>query len=136
MTMAIALLARVEGRYSVIFPDVPGCVTGGRTHEEACLAASQALAGHVEVMDRMGAPLPRFRTLEELERDPEWAEDVKDGQSIPVFLDLPGRAQRINITLEERLLARIDAAAKAAGESRSAYLANAAKARLAGLTPL
>ncbi|MDQ0345810.1 type II toxin-antitoxin system HicB family antitoxin [Ancylobacter vacuolatus] len=44
---------------------------------------------------------------------------------------LPARSVRVNITLDERLLSPINAAARAAGEDRSAYLAEAAKERMA-----
>jgi hypothetical protein len=43
----------------------------------------------------------------------------------------PARAARVNITLDETLLARVDRAAETAGETRSGYLADAARRRLA-----
>jgi hypothetical protein len=43
----------------------------------------------------------------------------------------PARAARINITLDESLLGRVDRAAEAVGETRSGYLAGAARRRLA-----
>ena len=39
---------------------------------------------------------------------------------------LSGKAKRVNITLPERVLRMIDEAARAAGESRSGFLAKAA----------
>jgi len=41
-----------------------------------------------------------------------------------------GRAEKINITLPSRLLARIDAYARAHGETRSGFLARAAQAAM------
>jgi predicted RNase H-like HicB family nuclease len=32
--------------YSVFFPDIPGCTSGGDTLREAALNAEEALAGH------------------------------------------------------------------------------------------
>jgi hypothetical protein len=45
----------------------------------------------------------------------------------PALLD--DRAERIDITLPRRVLARLDAAARAAGETRSGYIARLALAR-------
>jgi metal-responsive CopG/Arc/MetJ family transcriptional regulator len=45
----------------------------------------------------------------------------------PALLD--DRAERINITLPRRVLACLDAAARAAGETRSDYIARLALAR-------
>ena len=49
-----------------------------------------------------------------------------------VDIDVPGKVLRLNITLDEALLARIDRAAADAGESRSGWLATAARQRLGG----
>jgi metal-responsive CopG/Arc/MetJ family transcriptional regulator len=42
----------------------------------------------------------------------------------------PSRSIRINVTMDERLVAAIDRAAKREGGSRSGFLANAARQRL------
>jgi len=44
------------------------------------------------------------------------------------FASLSDKAERINITLPARVLQRIDAAAKTAGETRSGYIARRALA--------
>jgi hypothetical protein len=44
--------------------------------------------------------------------------------------ELSGRAVRVNITLNEGLLARFDKAAGAEGETRSGYIAQAVRERL------
>jgi predicted RNase H-like HicB family nuclease len=50
MVTYIALLRKETGSdYGVSFPDFPGCVTAGRTLEEARRLAAEALAFHVEV---------------------------------------------------------------------------------------
>ena len=56
-----------------------------------------------------------------------------NGRPDPMFLtidiaSLSDKAERINITLPSRVLRRIDQAAKAAGESRSGYIARRALA--------
>ena len=40
-----------ETGYSVFFPDLPGCTSGGDTLQEAALNAEEALAGHIAADD-------------------------------------------------------------------------------------
>jgi hypothetical protein len=51
--------------------------------------------------------------------------EVDEAARLLVPVELPGRAVRANVTIEEALLARIDAAAAARGMTRSAFLARA-----------
>ena len=72
----IALVHKDKGTsYGVSFPDVPGCISAGDTFEEAIENASQALAGHLAVMEADGDPVPHARSLEELEQDAEFVDD-------------------------------------------------------------
>ena len=116
--------------YGVVFPDFPGCVTTGETVREAAEMALEALALHVEGMveDRDALPEPS-------EPDaplPDWLADLPDHTvaRLLVPVELPGRAVRVNITLNEGLLARLDKAAGAEGETRSGYIAQAVRERL------
>lgn len=59
--------------------------------------------------------------LEAVERDPE----VDEFTRILVRAELPGRAVRVNMSIEKRLLAAIDASAQRMGKSRSAFVADA-----------
>ena len=124
MTTYIALLRKEpDSDYSVDFPDFPGCVTAGLTLAEAKAMATEALAGHVEVMAEHGDPIPAPSSLEAALADP----DNADAVPFLVSVDVPGdRAVRVNVTLPESLLHRIDAAARARRVSRSAFLARAA----------
>jgi predicted RNase H-like HicB family nuclease len=47
-----------ETGYSVFFPDIPGCTSGGDTLREAALNAEEALAGHVALMAEAGQQFP------------------------------------------------------------------------------
>ena len=62
----------------------------------------------------------------EIKADPEFAEDFEDAIIAVVDLELPSRVVRLNISLDESLVLRIDRAAEALGESRSGFLAEAA----------
>ena len=60
--------------------------------------------------------------------------DPETGRAIlaHVPVDLPGKIRRVNITLDERLIEAIDQRAQASGETRSGFIAAAARARLSG----
>ena len=48
-----------EGGYNVSFPDFPGCVTFGRTFEEAKKKASEVLELWIEELKSSRMPMPR-----------------------------------------------------------------------------
>jgi len=117
-----------EPGFSVFFPDLPGCTSAGDTVEQAARNAEDALRGHVGLMVRDGDEIPAQRPLDKIEHDP----DVTEIARILVKVEIPGRFVRPNITMEEGLLARVDAAATAQGMSRSGFLAEAARRMLGG----
>jgi predicted RNase H-like HicB family nuclease len=111
--------------YGVSFPDFPGCITAGKTIDEAKDLAYEALLLHLEGLREDGEPLPAPTNLEDIVADPENAGAV-------AFLVVPvpdarGKAKRINITIPEETLRRVDAAAKRRGLSRSSFLTRAAQ---------
>lgn len=132
MAQVYALIHEAEGYFGISFPDFPGCVAGGATADEALARGRDALTFHVAGMITDGEPLPRLRGLDELRRDPQFETDAEGAVVALVALDLPGRSVRVNVSLDETLLDQIDRAAKARGETRSGFLASAARSRLAG----
>lgn len=130
MKNVIALVHEENGTYGVSFPDFPGCVSGGGTLDEALARGAATLEFHVRGMVEDGDPLPAVRSYDELKRDPAFTEDAAGAIVATAPLELPGRAVRINVSIEERLLDAIDRAAKATGETRSGYLARAAERRI------
>ena len=116
-----------SGSVGVVFPDLPGCVSVGESESEALTRAREALALHLEGMlaDGESAPVPS-RLEDEL---PDWIDPPAAVALVPV--DLPGKSVRVNITLDEGLLARVDRAATERGLSRSALLAESARALIA-----
>ena len=125
MTTYIALLRKeAKSDYGVDFPDFPGCVTAGRSLEEARLMAEEALRGHVETMLEEGEALPEPTTLDAIMADP----DNRDAVAFLVELHQPSsKAVRINVTIPEADLRAIDELAKRQGVSRSKLLLNAAR---------
>ncbi|EEZ33907.1 protein of unknown function UPF0150 [Brucella sp. NF 2653] len=132
MPIAYAIIHEENGHYGISFPDFPGCISGGETEEEALRRGTEALGFHVASMVEDKDPLPMLRSVAELKSDPEVVEDLRDGVLALVPFDLPGKAVRINISIDENLLEWIDRDASRRGQSRSAYLAEAVKSRLRG----
>lgn len=124
MTQYIALLHK-NGRkgYGVIFPDFPGCVSAGGSIEDALREAAEAQALHVDGMREDGAKIPKPRTVEAIRNAAEDWVDMKDAIVATVaLLPAQGKSLRVQVTMDERLLARIDAVSK----NRSAFLSQAA----------
>lgn len=108
--------------FGVFFPDLPGCVSAGATVQEAAERAEEALASHLLVSVQHGDVLPPPSDLDAIAEDPEVDEVVR----LLVRAELPGKAMRLNVTLDEGLVAAIDKVAT----NRSGFLAEAARAAL------
>ena len=52
--------------YSVFFPDLPGCTSGGDTFQAAALNAEEALRGHIALMIESGERVPEPSLLDDL----------------------------------------------------------------------
>jgi len=121
----IALIHKDEGSdYGVSFPDLPGCVTAGRTLDEARACAEEALALHVEGLTHDGEAVPEPSSLEDVMANA----DNRDGVAILVAApEHAAKTVRVNITLPEDLLQAIDRYAEGHGFSRSGFIAKATK---------
>ena len=113
-----------DSDFGVSFPDFPGVVTAGSTLDEARVLAEEALAFHVEGLSEDGEAIPDPSSLEAVMAERE----NRDGVAILVSLkSAAGKAIRVNVTLPEDVLARIDAFAEAHGYTRSGFISTAAK---------
>ncbi|GAB6042247.1 type II toxin-antitoxin system HicB family antitoxin [Endothiovibrio diazotrophicus] len=124
MLTYIALIRKAEGSdYSVDFPDFPGCISAGRTLEEARKLALEALGFHVEGMLEDGEPLPSPSDLDAVMSQPE-------NRGAVVFLasvtEPAAKSVRVNITLPQDVLNEIDEFARRRGYTRSGFIARAA----------
>ena len=71
METYIALLRKEkDSDFGVDSPDFPGCITAGRTLEEAHNAASEALRFHIKGMLENGDPIPEPSPLDVIMADP------------------------------------------------------------------
>ena len=117
--------------YGVSFPDFPGCISAGATLDEALAKASEALQGHVKMLEADNETVPPPRGVDAILADQELAED-RDGailSAVHLIRDL-GSTTRINLSLDLGLLKAIDEAARARKQTRSAFLASAARREL------
>ena len=111
--------------WGVAVPDLPGCFSAGASIEEAFDNAREAILTHVEglLMDDEVVPTPT--SIEELRK---FSPKASYTWGI-VDVDLSGLSKavkRVNITLPENILGKIDAYAEREGETRSGFLAEAA----------
>jgi predicted RNase H-like HicB family nuclease len=111
--------------YGVTIPDIPGCFSAGSNIEEAIENSKEAILCHIEglLMDNEDIPLPN--SIEKHKDDPEYS----DGTWALVDVDISkvkGKAKRINITIPERVLYKLDLYSQREGGTRSGLLVKAA----------
>lgn len=128
----IALLRKeADSDYGVEFPDLPGCVTAGTSLDDAAAMAREALDFHLEGLAAEGQPRPKPSALADI------LATAESSGALPVLVPAAkpkGRAARVSVTIEEHLLAEIDAEAGPGG--RSGFLAQAARNALGGARAL
>jgi predicted RNase H-like HicB family nuclease len=111
-----------DSDYGVSFPDFPGCITAGKTLDEASRMAAEALALHIQGMIEDGDAVPEPSKVDDIAADA-----AKRGAiAFLVSVDAPDATVRVNITARESQMAKIDALAEAAGLTRSGYMVRAA----------
>jgi predicted RNase H-like HicB family nuclease len=124
----IGLIHKDSGSdYGVSFPDFPGVVSAGTDLDDARAMAQEALAFHVEGLIEDGEAIPEPSTLEVV------MSDAGNRDAVVVLIPLNTerkKAVRLNITLPEDVLLKIDAYAEANGLTRSGFLASAAKRQI------
>ena len=114
-----------KSEYGVSFPDFPGCVTAGRSIDEAREMAQDALALHIQGMAADGEKIPTPSKLDDILAQP----DYSDAAAILVVgvAETKPHTVRVNVSLPEDTLRKIDRIAKKRGMSRSSFLVHAAE---------
>ncbi|MDR0779152.1 MAG: type II toxin-antitoxin system HicB family antitoxin [Pseudomonadales bacterium] len=115
--------------WGVVVPDLPGCFSAGDTAEEAFINAAEAIELHLETLAEDNGAIPTPRSIGHWQSDPEFAGWVWALVEVDINR-FDGRAEKINITVPRRLLARIDEYARTHGATRSGFLADAARAAM------
>ncbi|MAE94904.1 MAG: CopG family transcriptional regulator [Deltaproteobacteria bacterium] len=120
----IALLRKdPDSDYGVEFPDFPGCVTAGKTLDEAQAFAKEALELHLQGMVEDGQEIP----------EPSSVDQVFEGRwptrgTVPFLVATRApfsRVVRVNVTFRPDVLDVLDDWAEQKGLTRSAALERA-----------
>lgn len=120
-----------DSSYGISFPDFPGCISVGDSLAEVIANGTDALAFHVRGMVSDGENIPSPRAPDEVSADSRLADVIEDATLVlvPLIRDF-GSTTRINVSLDLGLLEAIDSEAKRRGQTRSAFLASAARKEL------
>jgi predicted RNase H-like HicB family nuclease len=133
MSRYVVLVDGHSGAYGVVVPDLPGCSSAGGTIDEALSNAQEALSLWADEMIAQGGQIPAPRAMEAMINDPDITAAIGTGAAlalVPLVRD-SGQPTRANISLDRGLLEAIDEAAAARGLTRSAFLATAAREKIA-----
>ncbi len=126
----VALIREENGVYRALFPDFPGCSTAANNPNTIIAKATEALSHHIVRMIAEGRELPQVRSLAWFAADPTFLADSGSLMIVLVSYTPAPREVRLDITLDELLLARVDSAAETTEETRSEYIAGAVRQRL------
>jgi len=63
MKKYLIVIERTESGYSSYSPDLPGCVSTGKTREEVEKNMQEAIQFHVESLRQEGLPVPEPKTI-------------------------------------------------------------------------
>ena len=112
--------------WGVVVPDLPGCFSAADSGiDEAIENAKEAIELWIEVALERGMEIPKPGLIAELQKKKEFKGWIWAVAEIDPAL-LSDEIERINITLPKRVLSRLDAKAKKAGETRSGFIAHLA----------
>ena len=121
-----------DSDFGVSFPDLPGCITAGRTLEEAHRMAAEALTLHIAGMAADGEAVPEPSPLDSLAKDPARE------NAVAFLVHVEPEAEktvRINITAREKQVKEINRLAGKAGLTRSSYMVQSALNLSRGRSP-
>jgi predicted RNase H-like HicB family nuclease len=117
--------------YGVTVPDIPGCISAADTLDEAMENIEEAIDGHLSILAEDGAAIPQASSVD------DYCQLAKDEDAILSVVDIDiarylGKATKINITLPQHLITRIDEAVSANPQykSRSGFLSQSAISKL------
>jgi predicted RNase H-like HicB family nuclease len=114
MEKYIALVEEDGGNYGVVFPDLTGIVSAGTSFDDAVKNAHEIVAYYAQTVG--AAELPKPRTLEEIEKTwkdwQEWKDNYHFVATYISVIPVTTKSRRINIVMDEGLLARLDRVTK------------------------
>ena len=133
MNLYIAIVDGEPGAYGVVIPDLPGCLAGGDTVEEAIAEAVKVMPEWAAAVEASGGKIRAPRPYEDLKTDPEFAPEITAPGArtalVPMIRPLQ-QSVKANLSIDAGILKAIDAAAKRRGVTRSAMIEIIAKEAL------
>lgn len=121
--------------FGVVVPDIPGCFAAGDSFEEAVINAREAIEGHLEILCEDNLEIPQATQVQSHIGNTDYAGWVWALVEVDITPFL-GKSQKVNVTLPDVLIKRIDdtVARQPNYKSRSGFLAQAALHELSRLT--
>ncbi len=116
-----------DSAYGMHFPDLPGCFSASDELDQLIPNAVEALSLWFEDEAEVDpSPVERIREVA--------ADDLAEGAFLVMvpWIGRSGRPARVNISIDRSMLAAIDQAAATRRQSRSAFLAEAARNEIEG----
>ncbi len=133
MARYTALIDGKAGAYGVVVPDLPGCTAMGKTLDDALRNAIAAVRDWAEAARAAGEKVPAPSQVDILRKNKEVAHALREGAAlavVPLVIDA-ARTARANLSLDAGLIEAIDEAAAAHGLTRTAFIASAAREKIA-----
>jgi predicted RNase H-like HicB family nuclease len=129
-TIVYVALARVDqaGGYIARFPDLPPCTAAGANPAELLAASRAALTAELQAIAGRADEWPAATPVERIRAEPPEF-------TLLVDVEVEDPPVRVNISIGEQLLKRLDAAAEASGSTRSGFIAQAVRAQLGERRP-
>lgn len=124
MNFPVCIHKEPDSDYGAVVPDLPGCVSAGKTVDEALEMAKEAIELHIEGLIEEGMAVPRPGAIEGHRGDPEYGEGTWGLVAVDLS-DLRLKTRRVNISMPERVLEAADQYAARIGETRSGLLVRA-----------
>jgi predicted RNase H-like HicB family nuclease len=115
-----------ESGYLAKFPDLAGCTANAAQQTSLIVVAREALRQRLNQLAAEGEEWPEASEISALTEHP----DAKGASVVLVDVDMEDAPVRVNISIGERLLKRIDQAAEGRGMTRSGFIAAAARQSL------
>jgi predicted RNase H-like HicB family nuclease len=112
-----------SGGYQASFPDFDTCSATGADLANLLVNARQVLTSRLEALEQSGEAWPSPTSIEQVS-------PPAGAMPIPIDVAVDDPPVRINISLGERLVQRLDAAAEARGMTRSGFIARSVRVSL------
>jgi predicted RNase H-like HicB family nuclease len=125
MKYPVFLEKDIDSDYGVTVPDLPGCFSAGESIEEALEGAQEAILTHIEGLLMDDEVIPQPSSIESL-KEKHNSTALFWGLIHVDIGSLSKEVKRINVTIPENILSKIDSFVKRKGQSRSGFLAAAA----------